>query len=263
MEKVYKLEGEVQAEVEGISTAIVARCVNAHGSYDILLGRDWLRKTRSRADFASDIYCLDGSVRVRQRGRQLEVLTPQDSDAESGASDDSSWGAGKEIAEELDAMLAQFGLEKEEIFFEDIHFGSELQPNTVAEVCALCLEYKDCFAKSFLDLETTSLTKLHIELKPGAILVCCGRPRRFAPRELNFMKRQLNMLTRAGLISRWEGDCEWLSGVTFLPKKDGDLRFCCSFVGLNARTVPDKYPLPCIDEILEDLAGHDWYSIFD
>ena len=55
-------------------------------------------------------------MRVRQRGRQLEVLRPQDSDAESRASDDPSWGDGEEIAEELDAMLARFGLEKEETF---------------------------------------------------------------------------------------------------------------------------------------------------
>ena len=36
-------------------------------------------------------------MRVRQRGRQLEVLPPQDSNVESGASDDSSWGDGEEI----------------------------------------------------------------------------------------------------------------------------------------------------------------------
>ena len=77
------------------------------------------------------------------------------------------------------------------------------------------------------------------------------------------MKRQLDMLTRAGLISRWEGYCEWLSGLTFPPKKDDDLIFLCLFVGLNARTVLDKYPLPRIDRILEDLAGHNWNSIFD
>ena len=148
-------------------------------------------------------------------------------------------------------------------WLEEIHFGSELQPDTVAEVRALCLEYKDCSAKSFLDLEVTPQTKFHIELRPGATPVCCGRPRRFAPRELNFIKRQLYMLTRAGLISRWEGDCEWLSGVDFPPKKDDYLRFCCSYVGLNARTVTESYPQPRIDEILEDLAGHDWYFIFD
>ena len=93
--------------------------MSAHGSYDILLGRDWPHKTRSSVNFASDIYGLGGSVRVRQRGRQLEVLRPQNSDAESRASDDPSWGDGEEIAEELDAMLARFGLEKEETFFEE------------------------------------------------------------------------------------------------------------------------------------------------
>ena len=35
----------------------------------------------------------------------------------------------------------------------EIHSGSELQPDIAAEVRALCLEYEDCFAKSFLDLE--------------------------------------------------------------------------------------------------------------
>ena len=82
--------------------------------------------------------------------------------------------------EELDAMLAQFGLVKEETFFkedctaarmvvvwegqkkliddlaneclEEIHFGSELQPDIVADVRALCLDYKYCFANTFLNL---------------------------------------------------------------------------------------------------------------
>ena len=54
-----------------------------------------------------------------------------------------------------------------------------------------------------------------------------------------------------------------LSGVTLAPKKDGDLRFCCAYVGLNSRTIPDKYPLPQIDEILEEIASYEWYSIVD
>ena len=58
-------------------------------------------------------------MRVRQRRRQLELLPSQDSDAESGAGDDSSWGDGEGIAEELDTMLAQFGLQKAETSFEE------------------------------------------------------------------------------------------------------------------------------------------------
>ena len=95
-------------------------------------------------------------------------------------------------------------------WLEEIHFGPELEPKTAAEVRALCIEYKYCFAKSFLDLEVTPLTKFHIDLKPNPKMFCCGRPWRFDPRELNFMMQELNMLTRAGLIPKWEEDCEWI-----------------------------------------------------
>lgn len=42
-----------------------------------------------------------------------------------------------------------------------------------------------------------------------------------------------------------------------------EFEFFCTYVRLNARTKTDKYPFPPIDEILEDLACHEWYSLFD
>ena len=70
------------------------------------------------------------------------------------------------------------------------------------EVRSLCMEFKDCFAKAFSDLEPTPLTDFHIELKPEARPVCCRRPRRFAPKELKFMKEQLSALENSGLLSK-------------------------------------------------------------
>ena len=46
-------------------------------------------------------------------------------------------------------------------------------------------------------------------------------------------------------------------------KKDGSLRFCIDFRKLNALTVKDSHPLPCICETLESLAGAGHYSTFD
>ena len=77
------------------------------------------------------------------------------------------------------------------------------------------------------------------------------------------MKEQLDLLEQVGFIRKWEADCEWLSSVTFPPKKGGDLRFCCTYMALNDATVPDRYPLPQIDEVLEDLAGYPLYSTVD
>ena len=73
-EVVYEVEGSVRAEVEGIGANVVAQCVNARGSYDVLLGQDWLRMTYFSPDFCCQVYKLDGKVRVRQRDRQLEAL---------------------------------------------------------------------------------------------------------------------------------------------------------------------------------------------
>ena len=81
--------------------------------------------------------------------------------------------------------------------------------------------------------------------------------------ELEFMKNQLEAWESAGLILKWEKDVEWLSSVTFPPKKGGDLRFCCTYVALNKATVPDSYPLPRVDEVLEDLAGYPLYTTVD
>ena len=47
----------------------------------------------------------------------------------------------------------------------------------------------------------------------------------------------------------------WASPVVLVPKKDGTLRFCVDYWQLNSIISKDVYPLPCIDETLDTLAG--------
>ena len=89
----------------------------------------------------------------------------------------------------------------------------------VTEICELLVEYKDCFTLSFVDLEKSPRVTFHIKLKEGATPVHWGTQRRFTPMELDFMKDQLETLESARLIVKWEKDVEWLSSITFLPKK--------------------------------------------
>ena len=53
------------------------------------------------------------------------------------------------------------------------------------------------------------------------------------------------------------------SPVVIVRKKSGEMRLCIDYRELNRKTVPDKYPLPRIQEMLDNLHGMEWFSTLD
>ena len=53
------------------------------------------------------------------------------------------------------------------------------------------------------------------------------------------------------------------SSVVCVRKKDGGMRLCVDYRSLNKKTVPDRHPIPRIQETLDNLGGNQWFSVLD
>ena len=100
-----------------------------------------------------------------------------------------------------------------------------------------------------------------IELEPG-IAPISRHPYRMAPRELAEMKKQLEELMEKGFIC--PSSSPWGCPAIFVKKKkDGTLWMCVDYRPLNVVTIKNKYPLPCIDTLFDQLAGAKVFSKID
>ncbi len=86
-------------------------------------------------------------------------------------------------------------------------------------------------------------------------------PYRMAPAELKELKEQLKDLLDKGFIR--PSVSPWGAPVLFVRKKDGSLRMCIDYRQLNKVTIKNKYPLPRIDDLFDQLQGATCFSKID
>ncbi|WMV24606.1 hypothetical protein MTR67_017991, partial [Solanum verrucosum] len=86
-------------------------------------------------------------------------------------------------------------------------------------------------------------------------------PYRMAPAELKELKGQLKDLLGKGFIR--PSHSPWGAPVLFVKKKDGCLRMCIDYRQLNRVTVKNRYPLPRIDDLFDQLHGASHFSKID
>lgn len=87
------------------------------------------------------------------------------------------------------------------------------------------------------------------------------RVRRLAPADIDDVRRHLQELLAAGIIK--ESRSPYASPIVVARKKTGKIRMCIDYRTLNARTIPDQYTLPRIDDALACLSGCRWFSVLD
>ena len=120
-------------------------------------------------------------------------------------------------------------------------------------------EEQDVFSKSKDDIGYIPDFRLKINLADEVPVVEAYRG---VPKNLyGEVKSHISNLLANGWIR--ESNSPYSSPMVCVRKKCGGLRLCIDFRKLNLKTIPDKHPIPRIQDLLDGLAGNSWFSTFD
>ena len=112
--------------------------------------------------------------------------------------------------------------------------------------------FLDVFPKELLGLLPDREIEFEIELLPATALISKA-PYRRAPAELKELKQQLKDLLDKKFIR--PSYSPWGAPVLFVKKKDRSMRMCINYHEVNKVTIKNKYPLPRIDDLFDQLRG--------
>jgi hypothetical protein len=129
----------------------------------------------------------------------------------------------------------------------------------IQEIPVVC-EFPDVFPEDLPGLPPERDVEFGIELKPGTTPIS-RRSYRMPPNELAELKTQLQDLLEKGFIR--PSSSPWGCPAIFIKKKDQTLRMCMDYRHLNEVTIKNKYPLPRIDILFDQLTGARVFSKID
>ncbi|XP_028173660.1 uncharacterized protein LOC114362443 [Ostrinia furnacalis] len=140
-----------------------------------------------------------------------------------------------------------------------INYGSQLSTEHKHKLDTLLTEFKDCFSSGMHDLGFTTETEMVIQLKDSDPVVY--RPYRLSFSERRKVQDMIDEMVDCGIVRH--SSSPYASPIVLIKKKTGDLRLCVDYRALNSKTKRDHYPLPRIDDLLDQLSGQTIFTTLD
>nr|KYP41582.1 Transposon Ty3-I Gag-Pol polyprotein [Cajanus cajan] len=129
----------------------------------------------------------------------------------------------------------------------------------VNELPVVC-DFSDVFSDDMSSLPPRREVEFSIDLVPGTGPISIA-PYRMSPVELVELKKQIEDLLEKGFVR--PSVSPWGAPVLLVKKKDGSMRLCVDYRQLNKVTIKNKYPLPRIDDLMDQLVGACVFSKID
>ncbi|GJX13090.1 putative reverse transcriptase domain-containing protein [Tanacetum coccineum] len=193
------------------------------GSFDVIIGMDWLRRCHA-------VIVCDEKL-VSKFPSKDETLTFRGTEKSNG-------------------MATKISAKKK----EDKSEGKQIKDVLMVRY------FPEVFPEDLPGLPPARPVEFQIDLIPGAAPVARA-PYRLAPSKMKELSEQLQELSDKGFIR--PSSSPWGAPVLFVKKKDGSFRMCIDYRELNKLTVKNRYPLPRIDDLFDQLQGSSIYSKID
>ena len=143
--------------------------------------------------------------------------------------------------------------------------GDYWSEEQTTEIVHLLKEFQDVFARDYKYLKglVHEMGEMKIDIKRDVRLVK-KRPYKLAHKYKEIVKKEIDNMLAAGIIYPID-QSELASPLVVHPKKDDPtkIRICVDFRELNKVTLTYPFPTPYVDEILNEVAGHECYSFTD
>lgn len=141
----------------------------------------------------------------------------------------------------------------------DINTDASLDKGVKGDLVSLLNKRRSCFSFTVSELGKTSVTEMRIKLHDTTPVTY--RPYRLSISEREKLNRIISELLENEIIR--ESDSDYASPIILVAKKNGESRLCVDYRALNRKTVKDKYPMPLIDDQIDRLQGHEFFTTLD
>ena len=220
------------------------------GNYDVILGMPWLQQENPLIDFAL------GTVKV---GHHSLLGGRESKPPQILMLDARTMFRTLKTSSVHEVFIATLKANPESAPSDPLRPQTDLSDSASQELYGLLREFKGVFDEP-TQLPPVRSHDHHIDLKPGSTPPE-QRTYRMSPLELREVQRQLEEYLDRGWIR--PSSSPFGAPILFARKKDGSLRMCVDYRALNDLTIKNRYPLPRIDELLDQLHGAKWFTALD